>query len=128
MRYKGHRKWAEEGVGGSQIRHFRHNRVNHIYKNKDKLWQRLQQDSSSLSQKRIRTSKYENVDAALFRWFHEVRAQSIPVIENSMPRVGVVPELTTLHASLLKSRVAQVFNDESRHGTLTAKKANNTAG
>nr|XP_037275934.1 tigger transposable element-derived protein 6-like [Rhipicephalus microplus] len=50
-----------------------------IYKNKDKLRQQLQQDSSSLSRKRIRTSKYEDVDAALFRWFREVRAQSIPV-------------------------------------------------
>nr|XP_037270604.1 tigger transposable element-derived protein 6-like [Rhipicephalus microplus] len=27
---------------------------------------------------RIRASKYEDVDAALFRWFREVRAQSIP--------------------------------------------------
>lgn len=39
--------------------------------------QQLQQDSSSLSRKRIRASKYE--DAALFRWFREVKAQSIPV-------------------------------------------------
>lgn len=53
--------------------------VSTIYKNKDKLRQQLQQDSSSLSRKRIRTSKYEDVDAALFRWFREVRAQSIPV-------------------------------------------------
>ncbi|KAL1421130.1 hypothetical protein MTO96_023437 [Rhipicephalus appendiculatus] len=51
--------------------------VSTIYK--DKLRQPLQQDSSSLSRKRIRTSKYEDVDAALFRWFREVRAQSIPV-------------------------------------------------
>ncbi|KAH8008698.1 hypothetical protein HPB51_001584 [Rhipicephalus microplus] len=43
-----------------------------IYKNKDKLRQQLQQDSSSLSRKRIRTSKYEDVDSALFRWFREV--------------------------------------------------------
>ncbi|KAH8009787.1 hypothetical protein HPB51_019346 [Rhipicephalus microplus] len=50
-----------------------------IYKNKDKLRQQLQQDSSSLSRKKIRTSKYEDVDAALFRLFREVRAQSIPV-------------------------------------------------
>lgn len=41
--------------------------VSTIYKNKDKLRQQLQQDSSSLSRKRIRTSKYEDVDAALFR-------------------------------------------------------------
>ncbi|KAL1424620.1 hypothetical protein MTO96_020024 [Rhipicephalus appendiculatus] len=54
--------------------------VSTIYKNKDKLRQQLQQDSSSLSRKRIRTSKYEDVDAALFRWFWEVRAQSIPRI------------------------------------------------
>ncbi|KAL3218908.1 hypothetical protein MRX96_031269 [Rhipicephalus microplus] len=53
--------------------------VSTIYKNKDKLRQQLQQDSSSLSRKRIRTSKYEDVDAPLFRWFHEVRAQSNPV-------------------------------------------------
>ncbi|KAH8008974.1 hypothetical protein HPB51_008545 [Rhipicephalus microplus] len=53
--------------------------VSTIYKNKDKLRQQLQQDSFSLSRKRIRTSKYEDVDAALFRWFREVRAQSIPV-------------------------------------------------
>ncbi|KAH8033390.1 hypothetical protein HPB51_011833 [Rhipicephalus microplus] len=53
--------------------------VSTIYKNKDKLRQQLQQDSSSLSRKRIRTSKYEDVDAALFRWFREVSAQSIPV-------------------------------------------------
>ncbi|XP_037528447.1 tigger transposable element-derived protein 6-like [Rhipicephalus sanguineus] len=53
--------------------------VSTIYKNKDKLRQQLQQDSSSLSRKRIRTSKYEDLDAALFRWFREVRAQSIPV-------------------------------------------------
>ncbi|KAH8025328.1 hypothetical protein HPB51_006952 [Rhipicephalus microplus] len=52
--------------------------VSTIYKNKDKLRQQLQQDLSSLSRKRIRTSKYEDVDAALFRWFREVRAQSIP--------------------------------------------------
>ncbi|KAH8040077.1 hypothetical protein HPB51_009333 [Rhipicephalus microplus] len=53
--------------------------VSTIYKNKDKLQQQLQQDSSSLSRKTICTSKYEDVDAALFRWFREVRAQSIPV-------------------------------------------------
>ncbi|KAH8009007.1 hypothetical protein HPB51_008937 [Rhipicephalus microplus] len=53
--------------------------VSTIYKNKDKLRQQLQQDSSSLSRKRMRTSKYEDVDAVLFRWFHEVRAQNIPV-------------------------------------------------
>ncbi|KAH8038698.1 hypothetical protein HPB51_002842 [Rhipicephalus microplus] len=53
--------------------------VSTIYKNKDKLRQQLQQDSSSLSRNKIRTSKYEDVDAALFRWFREVRARSIPV-------------------------------------------------
>lgn len=30
MHYKGHRKWAEEGVGGGQVGRFRHNRVDHI--------------------------------------------------------------------------------------------------
>ncbi|KAH8033143.1 hypothetical protein HPB51_007873 [Rhipicephalus microplus] len=53
--------------------------VSTIDKNKDKLRQQLQQDSSSLSRKRIRASKYEYMDAALFRWFREVRPQSIPV-------------------------------------------------
>ncbi|KAH8033966.1 hypothetical protein HPB51_018435 [Rhipicephalus microplus] len=50
--------------------------VSTIYKNKDKL----RQDSSSLSRKRIRTSIYEDKDAAPLRWFREVRAQSIPAL------------------------------------------------
>ncbi|KAH8028884.1 hypothetical protein HPB51_020015 [Rhipicephalus microplus] len=58
--------------------------VSTIYKNKDKLRQQLQQDSSFLSRKKIRTSKYEDVDAALFRWFREIRAQSIPVVSGPM--------------------------------------------
>ncbi|KAH8035060.1 hypothetical protein HPB51_004301 [Rhipicephalus microplus] len=91
--------------------------VSTIYKNKDKLRQQLQQDSSSLSWKRIRTSKYEDVDAALFRWFREVRAQSIPVkadtISKCFKRAGFV-------------RNAEALEDDEQSHTSLADETLNT--
>ncbi|KAG0430313.1 hypothetical protein HPB47_022802 [Ixodes persulcatus] len=52
--------------------------VSTVWKNREQVRKQLQQDSASLSRKRIRTSKYEDVDKALFRWFHEVRAKNVP--------------------------------------------------
>ncbi|KAH8028900.1 hypothetical protein HPB51_020066 [Rhipicephalus microplus] len=91
--------------------------VSTIYKNKDKLRQQLQQDSSSLSRKRIRTSKYEDMDAALLRWFREVRAQSIPVkadtISKCFKRAGFV-------------RNAEALEDDEQSDTSLADETLNT--
>ncbi|KAG0430848.1 hypothetical protein HPB47_022305 [Ixodes persulcatus] len=53
--------------------------VSTVWKNREQVRKQLQQDSASLSRKRIRTSKYEDVDEALFRRFREVRAKNVPV-------------------------------------------------
>lgn len=68
----------EKGVSSNEVWRRRHNCVRHT-KNRDKVQQQLQQDSSTQDRKRIRASKYEDVDEALFRWFSEVRAQNVPV-------------------------------------------------
>ncbi|KAG0417959.1 hypothetical protein HPB47_005235 [Ixodes persulcatus] len=53
--------------------------VSTVWKNREQVRKQLQQDSASLSRRRIRTSKYEDVDEALFRWFREVRAKNVPM-------------------------------------------------
>ncbi|XP_037529357.1 tigger transposable element-derived protein 6-like [Rhipicephalus sanguineus] len=53
--------------------------VSAIWKNREKVQQQLQGDAGSLARKRIRVSKYEDMDAALYKWFCEVRAQNVPV-------------------------------------------------
>ncbi|KAG0445317.1 hypothetical protein HPB47_016809 [Ixodes persulcatus] len=53
--------------------------VSAVWKNREQVRKQLQQDSASLSRKRIRTSKHEGVDEASFRWFREARAKNARV-------------------------------------------------
>ncbi|KAL1455791.1 hypothetical protein MTO96_043619 [Rhipicephalus appendiculatus] len=46
---------------------------------KQKVRQELQGDSGSVARKQIRTSKCEDLDAALCKWFCEERAQDVPM-------------------------------------------------
>ena len=53
------------------------NTISTLIKNKDKLFERLEQSSSDA--KKIQGCDYEQVDKAVFKWFSLQRSQNVPI-------------------------------------------------
>ena len=53
--------------------------VNTIWKNRDNLKRQFQSADFSSESKRFRSSDYKDVDAALLKWFKQVRTRNVPI-------------------------------------------------